>query len=71
MNKLISLIAALFLIGFAIKSLVADETIGFTGGSTIARSITLDSDPIEFVIMILFQFGFAGWIIKKLANKDD
>jgi len=71
MNKLISLLSALFLIGFAIKSLLVGETIGFTGGSTVMRLITFNSDPVEFVIMVLFQLGFAVWILKKLVNKDD
>lgn len=65
MNKLITLIIALYLIGSAIVSLVTGETIGFAAGYSATRSITFDSNPVEFVIMIFAQFGIAVLILKE------
>mgnify|MGYP000005818945 FL=1 len=71
MKRILRFVGFLFCFYLGIDALIMGETQGFSARGT-DRMINFESNPIEYILMILFCFVFGVYLLKiALFNKDD
>ena len=70
-DGLIMWVIALFFLYSALSSLIDGEAHGFVSKYAVTRNITFSHDPIEFIIVIIIEFGIGLWILKKIFSKNE
>lgn len=68
MNRFILLLSGIFFVFVAGLSLYSGKNIGFTAGGNHAGQIYRDSNPIEFVLMTMFQLGVGLLFLKEFGK---
>ena len=71
MNRLILLCIGSAFILMGLYSLITGDSIGFSGGNIAGRSISFVTEPIEFILSVLFKIGFGVWLIKANISSDE
>jgi len=70
MKKILWLGGFLFFFYLGMDALMTGETQGFSARGS-DRKINFENNPIEYVFMILFCFGFSFYLLKTaLCHKD-
>jgi hypothetical protein len=65
MNKVILVLLGCFLVFLGVESLLTGEATGVAAGYTSPRGITLESNPIEYWLAVLFELSAGIILIKR------
>lgn len=64
MKKIVTLLLGAWFFFTGVQDLLIGETIGFGTLAGVGGDITIEENPIEFVLQIIFMLGMGLWLIK-------
>ncbi|WP_114325994.1 hypothetical protein [Candidatus Colwellia aromaticivorans] len=64
MNKFGLIIIGLFFLGLGLYHLFTGESTGFGAGYIGGNNLTIEENPVEFALSIIFQIGIGVFSIK-------
>jgi hypothetical protein len=71
MKKIAAIIVGVWFVFTGTQELITGDAIGFGTLAGIGNSITSSENPIEFSLMIVFDFFIGLWLIKIGLSKKD